>query len=145
LKGFNYLLQTNCIDILSILPLNKTKYHGLQQNQTRSPRVAIRPLGLSHWRIPDIFTDYITSGSPKIGGLITLLTSGALAVGYAKFGLNIAQNQEAKLDDLFWGFKQFGRSLGAMLLVGVFVILWTLALIIPGIIAAYSYSMVSYI
>lgn len=82
---------------------------------------------------------------PKIGGLIGLLCAGPFTVGFSRFSLNVIRNEEAVLEDLFFGFKQFGRSFGAMFLVNVFVLLWALLLIIPGIIAAYSYSMVPYI
>lgn len=37
------------------------------------------------------------------------------------------------------------RDIGALLLVGLYTVLWTLLLIIPGIIKAYSYSLVPYI
>lgn len=46
---------------------------------------------------------------------------------------------------LFAPFKQYARTVGAVLLVFVYTLLWTLLLIIPGIIKAYSYSMTFYI
>ncbi len=42
---------------------------------------------------------------------------------------------------LFAPFKQYARTVGAVLLVFVYTLLWTLLLVIPGIIKAYSYSM----
>ena len=42
-------------------------------------------------------------------------------------------------------FKQYARTVGAVLLVFVYTLLWTLLLVIPGIIKAYSYSMTFYI
>ena len=44
-----------------------------------------------------------------------------------------------------WFFNHFGNTLVAYLLVALYTFLWTLLLIIPGIIAAYSYSMTFYI
>jgi len=41
---------------------------------------------------------------------------------------------------LFAPFKQYARTVGAVLLVFVYTLLWTLLLVIPGIIKAYSYS-----
>ena len=46
---------------------------------------------------------------------------------------------------LFAPFKQYARTVGAVLLVFVYTLLWTLLLVIPGIIKAYSYSMTLYI
>ena len=46
---------------------------------------------------------------------------------------------------LFAPFKQYARTVGAVLLVFVYTLLWTLLLVIPGSIKAYSYSMTFYI
>jgi uncharacterized membrane protein len=78
-------------------------------------------------------------------GIITLLISGPLVVGLAIFSLSISRNQEASVGQLFLGFSKFGICLAAYLLVALFTILWMLLLIIPGIIAAFSYSMTFYI
>ena len=82
---------------------------------------------------------------PKVGVVFALLLSGAMSVGFSRFGLNVAENADPQLNDLFFGFKQYGRSWVTMFLTGIYVILWALLLIIPGIIAAYSYSQVSFI
>lgn len=50
-----------------------------------------------------------------------------------------------KINDLFNGFKEFGRSLVLYLLIGLFVLLWSLLFIIPGIIASYRYALAFYI
>ena len=77
--------------------------------------------------------------------LILLLISGPLSLGITKFTINISRNQEARIEQLFDGFSNFGTSTGAYLLTVLFTLLWTLLLIIPGIIAALSYSMTFYI
>lgn len=77
--------------------------------------------------------------------LILLLISGPLSLGITKFTINIARNQEARIEQLFDGFTNFKTSTGAYLLTVLFTLLWTLLLIIPGIIAALSYSMTFYI
>lgn len=78
-------------------------------------------------------------------GLIGLLISGPMALGLAIFSINISRNQDARLEQIFEGFNNFGTSLGAYLLMALFILLWSLLLIIPGIIAALSYSMTFYI
>jgi len=77
--------------------------------------------------------------------IITLIVSGPLTLGIAIFSLNISRDKEAKTGDLFEGFQNFGTAIGAYLLVLLFTALWTLLLIIPGIIAAISYSMTFFI
>jgi len=75
----------------------------------------------------------------------TLLITGPMALGLALFSLTIARDQNARLKQIFDGFNNFGTALGAYLLIIIFVLLWMLLLIIPGIIAAISYSMTFYI
>lgn len=80
-----------------------------------------------------------------IAGLLSLVITGPLALGMAIFSLNLSRDQDARLEQIFHGFNNFGTSLGAYLLMVLFIVLWTLLLIIPGIIAALSYSMTFYI
>ena len=49
------------------------------------------------------------------------------------------------MERMFDGFKVYGRALGLQLLQGVFIFLWSLLLIVPGIIKAFAYSMATYI
>lgn len=87
-----------------------------------------------------------SSGSVGIfGSVISLLIAGPFALGAATFSLSISRGQEARLEQIFQGFNRFTTALGAYLLMVLFVLLWTLLLIIPGIIAALSYSMIFYI
>lgn len=82
---------------------------------------------------------------PILGSIASLIISGPLALGIAIFSLSISRNENTELEHLFQGFQNFGKSLGAYLLSVLFILLWTLLLIIPGIIAAISYSMTFYI
>jgi uncharacterized membrane protein len=50
-----------------------------------------------------------------------------------------------EIGQLFSGFDRFGTHLAAYLIQTLFVALWTLLLIVPGIIAALSYSMTYFI
>jgi uncharacterized membrane protein len=82
---------------------------------------------------------------PIAGSIGSLIILGPLTLGLAVFSLSISRNQDAKLEQIFQGFKNFGNALGAYLLICLFTFLWMLLLIIPGIIAAISYSMTFYI
>ena len=81
----------------------------------------------------------------NIGPIVSLLVSGPLMLGVCMFSLSISRNTQAQFEQLFWGFKKFGKSLLAYVLVILFVVLWTLLLIVPGIIAAISYSQTFFI
>lgn len=80
-----------------------------------------------------------------LSGLIALVIGGPMVLGLAVFALSLARNQEARLEQIFLGFSNFGTAVGAYLLMVVLIILWMLLLIIPGIIAAISYSMTFFI
>ncbi len=82
---------------------------------------------------------------PFAGAIIGLLIGGPMAIGLATFSLALARDKEANINQLFEGFNKFGLALAAYFLMVLFIILWMLLLIIPGIIAALSYSMTFYI
>src|ERR1035437_5709708 len=82
---------------------------------------------------------------PVAGWIISILISGSMSIGIAIFTLSVSRNQDAQLAQIFEGFQKFNVGLAAYLLIAIFVILWMLLLIIPGIIAALSYSMTYYI
>ena len=77
--------------------------------------------------------------------IVGLIISGPLSLGYTTLILLISRNQKPDFAILFGGFKRFGISFAAYLLRFIFIILWTLLLIIPGIIACLRYSQTFYI
>lgn len=79
------------------------------------------------------------------GSVVSLLIGGPFALGAATFSLNMSRGQDAKLEQIFHGFNRFSTALSAYLLIVLFVFLWMLLLIVPGIIAALGYSMTFYI
>ena len=82
---------------------------------------------------------------PFLGAAASLLISGPFALGLAKFALSISRNEDTRLEHIFSGFNHFGTALASYLLVTIFTLLWMLLLIVPGIIAAFSYSMTFFI
>ena len=78
-------------------------------------------------------------------GIISFIIGGPLSLGYTTLILLISRNQNPDFAILFSGFKRFGVSLVAYLLMSIFIILWFLLLIIPGIIACLRYSQTYYI
>lgn len=61
--------------------------------------------------------------------------------------LNLLRGEEPKYAMLFEGYKNgnFVRVCGTLLLETVYLILWSLLLLIPGLIKSYAYAMTSYI
>jgi len=77
--------------------------------------------------------------------LAAYLITPAFAVGSAMLCLRLIRTRKAEITDIFQGFRIFLKAFGAMVMVAIFTFLWSLLLVIPGIIAAYRYSQVFYI
>ena len=82
---------------------------------------------------------------PVFGTIATYIIVGPMTVGGVRFTLAVSRKGRPEIGQLFSGFDRFGTHLAAYLLQTIFVALWTLLLIIPGIIAALSYSMTYFI
>lgn len=82
---------------------------------------------------------------PYVGSLTQSLVSPALEVGNRTFYLAIVRRQEARIGMMFHGFSRFGTNLWAAILMGLWILLYLLLLIVPGIMKAYSYAMVYYV
>jgi uncharacterized membrane protein len=78
-------------------------------------------------------------------GLIALIIGGPFALGAAIFALSISRGREARIEQLFEGFNRFTDAFVAYLLMVLYVVLWSLLLVIPGIVAALGYSLTFFI
>ncbi|MFA5689813.1 MAG: DUF975 family protein [Kiritimatiellales bacterium] len=76
--------------------------------------------------------------------LIFYLIVGPLSIGLSVFFLNVMSGVP-RFPQLFDGFRIFWKATGTYLLINLFLLLWTLLFIIPGIIKAYSYSQTFFI
>ena len=81
----------------------------------------------------------------RTGSIISLIISGPLELGLSIFLLSLSRGGDAKLSELFDGLKRFVVALKAYLLMMLFILLWALLLIVPGIIAYLSYSQLFFI
>ncbi len=80
--------------------------------------------------------------------IVSFLLSGALYAGSSLFFLKLIRSQNSLIEDLLYGFQnfnRFGKLFLLELLRSLFIILWTLLLIVPGIVAWLKYSMAYYI
>jgi len=77
--------------------------------------------------------------------IVSLILGGPIYFGVASYFLKIARYEAAEFNDMFSGFSLFKTNFVLHLLMLIFTLLWTLLLIVPGIIAAIKYSMAFYI
>lgn len=80
-----------------------------------------------------------------LSDVYTLLVTGAFALGISIFFLAAFRRQIIRVSDIFLGFERFGKALGLMLFQTLFIVLWGLLLVVPGIIAAIRYSQAFFI
>lgn len=80
-----------------------------------------------------------------VGGVALFLITGPLALGYTVLALHVIRAKEARVENLFSGFRNFGAAFLVNLINGIFIFLWSLLLFIPGIIKTYSYRMSYYV
>ncbi len=84
-------------------------------------------------------------GIPPFSSLVILIIGGPLLLGLYRFYLAFSRGQDVSFNQLFEGFNYFSNALVAYLLMTIFVLLWLLLLIVPGIIMAIAYSQTFYI
>ena len=93
--------------------------------------------------------EMMTKATPSAGAsLIDSLLRLAMAVvgvGFSLFVMNSVRRSQPAIGNLLDGFGMFPRVLFLILLQIVFIFLWSLLLVIPGIIAAYRYSFAVYV
>jgi uncharacterized membrane protein len=77
---------------------------------------------------------------PYIGNFSGLLLA-PLSAGVALFQLKLVRKEETDFWQIFDPFNQYFRFVWASIRIFIFILLWGLLLIIPGIIASYRYAM----
>lgn len=88
---------------------------------------------------------WIGVASYGISLLCSFLLPGPFILGQSFYFLAAIRRSAPRVGLLFKGCSFFGRSVVLYLLSSLFIFLWTLLLIVPGIIAAYSYAMAYFI
>ena len=87
----------------------------------------------------------ITGAASSAAGIGALIIGGPMELGLAAYFLRVKREKSAQIEVLFQGFRTFESSLVLYIIRTVFVVLWSLLFIIPGIVAAMRYSMAFYI
>ncbi|MEG0795855.1 MAG: DUF975 family protein [Odoribacter sp.] len=86
-----------------------------------------------------------TTSLPIVGTLGGIFLILPLGYGVMIVFLKSFRGEEVEIGRLFDGFNDYWRIFGTMILVYLYTFLWSLLLIIPGIIKSYSYGLTSYI
>lgn len=84
-------------------------------------------------------------GVISIYSLAQFVVGGAVELGMCAYFSKRALGENADIKDEFSYFQYFGKALGLRIVTSIFIFLWTLLLIVPGIIASYRYAMATYI
>ena len=78
-------------------------------------------------------------------GIIFFVLGSVIGVGYARFNLNLVDGGEGTFENLFRYFPYWENAACTRFFKGLYILLWSLLLVIPGIIASYNYAMTDYI
>ncbi len=85
-----------------------------------------------------------SAGASLIDSLLRLAMA-VVGVGFSLFVMNSVRRSQPALGNLLDGFGMFPRVLFLIILQIVLIFLWSLLLVIPGIVAAYRYSFAVYV
>jgi len=107
-------------------------------------------------QMPVIMLDSLFGRMRYIGGeavhvgsglsfLYILLVTGSFSFGLMLYFLDMFRKKDAQPSQIFSGFEIYGRTLSLGLLMMLFITLWTMLFIVPGIIAAIRYSQAFFI
>jgi len=94
------------------------------------------------------YMPYVADFTPAISNVLTiamLLTTGPFALGFAGFFLKRIRGGQIAVENIFDGFKRFFPSVLVWFFTMLFTTLWSILLVIPGIIKSLGYSMAFYI
>ena len=123
------------LPLARMTPEEKTQYLFLNQKKTL-----------------DLLTGFIVGSATFIilaavvMAVVYFILGSVVGVGYSRFNLDLVDRQkEPEIGTLFGYFKFWKTTAAASFLQGLYVFLWSLLFIIPGIVAGYSYAMTDYI
>ena len=74
-----------------------------------------------------------------------LVFAGVMEFGICAYLVSVTRNKDAGFTKLFVGFNRFGDSCVTGILKTIYETLWSLLLVIPGIVKSYSYAMTMFI
>lgn len=94
------------------------------------------------WRLWECYRPVVYDGVGSIIQLVLMPLGWSMSVLFLD---NLRSGDEYKVGQLFEGFRDYTRVAGTMILTGIYTFLWTLLLIVPGIIKSFSYAMTAFV
>ncbi len=85
------------------------------------------------------------AGFIPVVGFISFIITIPLGWGFTVFFLRFIRKEDSGFAHLFDGFSDYFRILLTQILTNLYICLWSLLLIVPGIIKGYSYAMTPFI
>ena len=97
--------------------------------------------------MPDRFKGILIAilGTVATFSLVKMILGGVIQLGYASYLLKQQDGEIHSVKDLFSKFDYFGQGFLQIFLRDLYILLWTLLFIIPGIIKGYAYAMTPFI
>lgn len=131
-RGFRFDFHVNSNDVVNLLPRWTSGQVDLDAIYSM-----VRPFAGVIAALGGLFVVY---------GIAMFIIGSAIELGYNRFNLSLYESAAApKIETLFSLFSAFGNALVLRLLMLLKILLWALLFVIPGIVAAYRYSMAPYI
>jgi len=137
LVGLVLMLITYVLNSLSL------KLTGIQMDPTEYQNAIMN--GTMAEYVQSIFRNYHPGAAAVILDAAIRIMLLMLSAGFTIFVLNTVRHYKAGYGNLFDSFGIFFKLLWLFILEYLFIILWTLLLVVPGIIAAYKYRMALYL
>lgn len=78
-------------------------------------------------------------------GIVQYVIGSFVSLGLIQYNLDLIDGRDAELGQIFSKAPMFGKAFWLRLRINIFTFLWTLLLIIPGLIKSYAYSMAGFI
>ena len=118
---------------------------GLVAGSGAGPNLNLEEEELRH--IPKVLLPYIMmlASIGGILGIVRFIVGGPVKLGYCRFLLKMHDGEDAQVGDLFSRFDRFGDGFCLELLTSLYIMLWSLLFIIPGLVKAYAYAMAPFI
>lgn len=123
---------------------------GLLIGSSFLPEFTYRIEGQDISSITDLLNLLTVKGTSAFGlgsalGLAQFIIGGVIQLGFATYLLKQHNRANFEFQDLFSQFDRFGQGFAQKFLRGLYVFLWSLLFVIPGIVMGYAYAMTPFI
>ena len=97
--------------------------------------------------LPTIMKTYlmIAAGGAGALSLVNLILGGVIQIGYAQYLLKQQDREINSVKDLFSQFDRFGQGFLQLFLRNLYIFLWGLLFLIPGLVKSFAYAMTPFL